>query len=245
MKEYNNELNKIEHSLQSLELKRNEISDNMNDLKHNLSSISKNTNNFNQALFECNRLALKKHEIIDKKLNSKWQEFSQIWEDWEYIGIIHWFKYILNENISMSDNEIEIDWKLIQDSLKTRELHGNYLLICNEAELRRLGFKSEIDRKHLLRAIKNLTTTKPLSMRNETDEKEKEKEKEKAQDKEKTSTKEKENIECCICLENKINTVFIPCGHACMCKPCSQKYQRDDGCPMCRKSIQSIFDLFF
>ena len=50
--------------------------------------------------------------------------------------------------------------------------------------------------------------------------------------------------ECNICLENIINTVLVPCGHACMCKGCTNTYDKAKGCPMCRKEIQMVIDLF-
>ena len=49
---------------------------------------------------------------------------------------------------------------------------------------------------------------------------------------------------CCICLSNKISTICIPCGHACMCKNCSNGYNKKDACPICRKHIQNVFDMF-
>ena len=49
---------------------------------------------------------------------------------------------------------------------------------------------------------------------------------------------------CCICLLNKIGTICIPCGHACMCKKCSNDYDKTNACPICRKEIQNIFDMF-
>jgi hypothetical protein len=55
-----------------------------------------------------------------------------------------------------------------------------------------------------------------------------------------------ENMACKICMTNKINTVFAPCGHACACTKCciglETKGQNtdEDGmvkCPMCRKAV--------
>jgi hypothetical protein len=40
--------------------------------------------------------------------------------------------------------------------------------------------------------------------------------------------------ECIICCENKITTVFFPCGHMICCGTCSEKI---DKCPNCRKEI--------
>jgi len=41
---------------------------------------------------------------------------------------------------------------------------------------------------------------------------------------------------CCICFTNKINTVFVDCGHLISCPPCSVQVQT---CPVCRANIKS------
>jgi len=50
--------------------------------------------------------------------------------------------------------------------------------------------------------------------------------------------------ECVICLEDKPNTVFGPCGHMCMCENCykqmlSRAAKKD--CPLCRRKIVDVF----
>ena len=40
--------------------------------------------------------------------------------------------------------------------------------------------------------------------------------------------------ECRICMEQRANTVLVPCGH-CLCTQCGRKIQK---CPMCRAPIQ-------
>lgn len=40
-------------------------------------------------------------------------------------------------------------------------------------------------------------------------------------------------IECCMCLDNIIDTVLVPCGHR-ICLECSHKVQE---CPICREPI--------
>lgn len=42
--------------------------------------------------------------------------------------------------------------------------------------------------------------------------------------------------ECVICMDEKCEVVFIPCGHMCCCQDCANKEL--DGCPMCRGSIE-------
>lgn len=61
--------------------------------------------------------------------------------------------------------------------------------------------------------------------------------------------------ECVVCMDKKINTVIIPCGHCVMCfsctaELCSTKLNCVDGilqypkCPMCRVNIESISLLY-
>jgi hypothetical protein len=43
--------------------------------------------------------------------------------------------------------------------------------------------------------------------------------------------------ECVVCADKHTQTVFLPCGHACCCKGCSE---RMDSCPVCREMIVCI-----
>lgn len=67
----------------------------------------------------------------------------------------------------------------------------------------------------------------------------------------------KVDLACKICTEQKINTVCMPCMHACMCRWCAAIHKNDcrdydtgrwNGalwkCPICRKSIQEVKRLF-
>lgn len=38
---------------------------------------------------------------------------------------------------------------------------------------------------------------------------------------------------CCICYENNVNSIFLPCGHICCCDKC----ETIDYCPFCREKI--------
>lgn len=56
---------------------------------------------------------------------------------------------------------------------------------------------------------------------------------------------------CVICFERRIDSVCIPCGHACMCRPCSAIHRDDQTrrngtvvCPMCKSTITSINNLY-
>jgi len=55
-------------------------------------------------------------------------------------------------------------------------------------------------------------------------------------------------LECKICFDAQVNTVLLPCGHACCCEDCSVKVKfatLDSKCPICRGRIQNISMLFF
>lgn len=67
----------------------------------------------------------------------------------------------------------------------------------------------------------------------------------------------KVDLACKICTEQKINTVCMPCMHACMCRWCAAIHKNDcrdydtgrwSGalwkCPICRKSIQEVKKLY-
>eukprot|EP00092_Neocalanus_flemingeri_P031137 GFUD01033824.1.p1 GENE.GFUD01033824.1~~GFUD01033824.1.p1 ORF type:complete len:290 (-),score=40.33 GFUD01033824.1:75-944(-) len=55
-------------------------------------------------------------------------------------------------------------------------------------------------------------------------------------------------LECKICFDSPVNTVLLPCGHACCCQDCSVRLKFatwDSKCPICRNRIQSISMLYF
>ena len=45
---------------------------------------------------------------------------------------------------------------------------------------------------------------------------------------------------CSVCMENKIERIFIPCGHACLCDQCFERCQTYNirSCPVCRTEGQ-------
>jgi len=51
--------------------------------------------------------------------------------------------------------------------------------------------------------------------------------------------------ECCICLTEDKDSVFIPCGHVCCCESCAKKIN-DSGqsCPICRASVTTAMKCF-
>jgi len=53
--------------------------------------------------------------------------------------------------------------------------------------------------------------------------------------------------ECVICMEDKRDSICVPCGHAFFCEACIAEHltaQPDAGCPMCRKPIITVIRLF-
>lgn len=52
------------------------------------------------------------------------------------------------------------------------------------------------------------------------------------------------NLICKICLENDLNSVFIPCGHAVACGKCSMSLNNNT-CPICRKVYLKSIKIYF
>ena len=44
----------------------------------------------------------------------------------------------------------------------------------------------------------------------------------------------RELSKCCICYDNNVNIIFLPCGHICCCYHCINTMEK---CPLCRESI--------
>lgn len=51
-----------------------------------------------------------------------------------------------------------------------------------------------------------------------------------------------DNVTCKICYTNKVNMVYIPCGH-CFCSDCDKK-KTNSLCPLCRKPVRSSQTFF-
>ncbi|KAI3410382.1 hypothetical protein GPALN_004483 [Globodera pallida] len=43
---------------------------------------------------------------------------------------------------------------------------------------------------------------------------------------------QQQQLQCVVCCDNKIETVYVPCGHACTCQKCADTV--GDKCPICR-----------
>mmetsp|Transcript_16946 Transcript_16946/g.26090 ORF Transcript_16946/g.26090 Transcript_16946/m.26090 type:complete len:92 (+) Transcript_16946:601-876(+) len=63
----------------------------------------------------------------------------------------------------------------------------------------------------------------------------------------KIDPKIQEGDECVICLANKKNCAFYPCGHQCLCLECSVRFKteaRHQVCPLCRQRVKDIIEVF-
>jgi chromosome segregation ATPase len=56
--------------------------------------------------------------------------------------------------------------------------------------------------------------------------------------KEKEEELKLKKLECCICMEKVIDTVYVKCGHACVCTKCSPN--TNGLCPICRAATSTI-----
>lgn len=48
-------------------------------------------------------------------------------------------------------------------------------------------------------------------------------------------------LTCCICLENEVNRLFIPCCHLVCCRFCARAL---DNCPTCRCRITGLVTVY-
>ena len=50
---------------------------------------------------------------------------------------------------------------------------------------------------------------------------------------------------CQICYDKKINSIFLPCGHAKTCEECATKIKNSGKpCPYCRKAISTTYHIY-
>jgi len=59
-----------------------------------------------------------------------------------------------------------------------------------------------------------------------------------------------QTLECKVCMDTPIQTVLLPCGHACLCYDCSIRVQyaafgASGCCPICRRRIQEVKNVYF
>lgn len=51
-----------------------------------------------------------------------------------------------------------------------------------------------------------------------------------------------EEILCCVCRDNKIKLMIIPCNHACLCFSCRKNIKSE--CPICKNQIDNYTKCF-
>lgn len=52
-----------------------------------------------------------------------------------------------------------------------------------------------------------------------------------------------QELSCCVCRENKITLMTVPCHHACLCFSCRNAIKSDD-CPMCKSKIENFTRIY-
>ena len=68
----------------------------------------------------------------------------------------------------------------------------------------------------------------------------------KEQENKKEKPKENTIIECTICMENQVDSIFIPCNHIVCCFVCANTwFQQNNKCPTCRTIIIQINKAYF
>ena len=113
-------------------------------------------------------------------------------------------------------------------------------------------FDGESSRKneklHIKRSRDRIRTCTHAELQKENQEKEQKDNSNINENKSNCACKNKNNQitnECRICFDNIINTVCTPCGHASMCRKCSNDYiKQNSDCPICRKKFDNVFDFF-
>jgi len=52
--------------------------------------------------------------------------------------------------------------------------------------------------------------------------------------------------ECIVCMVQCVNSLCVPCGHACMCMGCANRiFAADAKCPICRQHIQRVQNMYY
>ena len=57
----------------------------------------------------------------------------------------------------------------------------------------------------------------------------------------------KRQKECCVCINEKADVLFLPCHHVVSCMSCAQRIRRERPakCPVCRKEISQSAKVYF
>lgn len=117
--------------------------------------------------------------MIHKKneIDTKWKNDEKHWVKWDDSKILTWFKHKCddkffdnqrgNNNNKNNNNDNEsLNWNEIENKLKIKQWNGKYLTICDENELRNLGFIDSNVISHLLHCIKTLTSINDTNNKN-------------------------------------------------------------------------------
>merc|ERR1712129_673255 len=63
-----------------------------------------------------------------------------------------------------------------------------------------------------------------------------------------SGTTQTARLECKICMDAIVNTVFVPCGHMAACADCAKALKTAQGrrppCPICRKKVKFVQNVF-
>ena len=198
---------------------------------------------------KCDEILKQNQENIQKKRSN----LEKTWQNWDVGAMLSWFgcifalrklKYInvdcedcddgkvdYDVNVNANANSTSLNWEYIENRLNKKEWNGRYLSICNEKELKKIGFNNENDRLYLLKKIDKLVNDRSTG----TD----------STNEIANNNNDRNQSECIICADNKIDTICIPCGHACMCKQCSNDYVKQHNvCPICTTKYDDVFDCF-
>lgn len=60
-------------------------------------------------------------------------------------------------------------------------------------------------------------------------------------DDDKRIKEEEENV-CAICLDQRADTLAIPCMHVCVCRACSKRLKTSNTCVQCRRPITGVLE---
>ena len=129
-----------------------------------------------------------------------------------------------NEKGNCNDSTNFIDFDKIYNNLCQLRISGKSLRWIDKSDLKDIGF----DSKHLQDKVYHMIHNDLIDCQ--------------------VNEKEKEKVlPCRLCYERIIQTVIIPCGHACMCNQCGEKWKQKCAkkCPMCRAVAQSLVKLYF
>lgn len=213
----------IDKRLKDLKHERVKTTDLISKLEKQLKDIDNKMSTLEKNLPQYKKLC-KRYLKLQAKIEKEWKEYESNYKDWKPYEMVAWLAYTLNKNSKYLDfTANSIDWRVIQNNLHQRQLKGKFFLICDESELKKLGINQKSVKKYLCKVIKQLTEHNEKHKQGDNN----------------------DNNCCCICYDSAINTVILPCKHACLCNKCVAVYRRtSDQCPLCRGKINDVINFF-